>query len=121
MFTFDDHASTVKAIEYVPFLGGMNSNFVATGGGYDDHTVKIWNLSSGTLHSNLDTEGKVSAILFNKSYREMCVAQAGPKNIVRFYDYQQANQFRLISDLEGHTSRILSLTQSPCGQYISKY
>lgn len=48
----------------------------------------------------------------------MAVAQAGPKNIVRFYDYDQSNKFRLISDLEGHTARILSLTQSPCGQYI---
>jgi WD40 repeat protein len=60
MFSFDDHISTVKAVEYIPFLGGLNCNFVATGGGANDHTVKVWNLSTGTIHSSLDTENKVS-------------------------------------------------------------
>jgi len=118
IFTFIDHSAAVKAVEYVPFLGGLNCNMVATGGGTGDNTVKIWNLSNGTLHSSTDTENKVSSILFNKQYREMCVAQAGPQNIVRFYDYNPTDKFRLISDLEGHTARILSLAQSPCGQYI---
>jgi WD40 repeat protein len=59
-FTFDEHQSSVKAIEYVPFLGGPNCNMVATGGGINDHTVKIWNLATGELHSSLNTENKVS-------------------------------------------------------------
>lgn len=56
---FVDHTATVKAVEFVPFLG-MNCNMVATGGGMNDGTVKLWNLTSGQLHSNIDTENQVS-------------------------------------------------------------
>jgi WD40 repeat protein len=59
VYTFDDHNATVKAVEYVPFLSNLNCNMVATGGGGSDHSVKLWNLSTGTLHSSLDTQNKV--------------------------------------------------------------
>lgn len=59
VYTFEEHNATVKAIEYVPFLSGLNCNMVATGGGGGDHSVKIWNLSNGTLHTSLDTQNKV--------------------------------------------------------------
>lgn len=58
LYHFAEHTATVKAIEYVPFLG-LNSNMVATGGGLNDGTVKIWNLSTGLLHLTVETDNQV--------------------------------------------------------------
>lgn len=44
---------------YVPFLGMAGSNMVATGGGTNDYTVRVWNLSTGSTHTTLDTFSQV--------------------------------------------------------------
>uniref|UniRef100_A0A1I7SCR3 WD_REPEATS_REGION domain-containing protein n=1 Tax=Bursaphelenchus xylophilus TaxID=6326 RepID=A0A1I7SCR3_BURXY len=114
--TFVEHTATVKAIEFVPFLG-MNNNMVATGGGLNDGTVKIWNLSTGQLHSSYNTDNQISGILFNKNYKEMCTSHGNPRSFLRFHHYKN-QKFEAVGDIDSHTGRILSLTQSPCGQFV---
>lgn len=86
IFSFNDHLSTVKAIEYVPFLGGVNCNMVATGGGVNDNTVKIWNLSTGTIHSSLDTENKVGfkCDIFREKSTFRFLQSSSTRNIARW-------------------------------------
>lgn len=37
---------------------------VATGGGTNDHTVRIWNLATGALHSTHNTYSQVILVFF---------------------------------------------------------
>ncbi|CAD5209046.1 unnamed protein product [Bursaphelenchus okinawaensis] len=115
-YQFVEHTATVKAIEFVPFLG-MNNNMVATGGGLNDGTVKLWNLTSGQLHTSIQTDNQVSGILFNKNYKEMCTSHGNPRSFLRFHNYKN-QKFETIGDIDSHTGRILTITQSPCGQFV---
>jgi hypothetical protein len=40
-------------------MGFGQANFVATGGGTRDHTVRFWNLLDGRAHYTLDTQSQV--------------------------------------------------------------
>lgn len=122
LWSFSDHCATVKAIEYVPFLGFAGSNMVATGGGTNDHTVRIWNLATGTIHSIHDTFSQVSGILFNKHYREMITGHGNPNPGVRLWHYQvtgsDKQSFLHVADMKGHGGRVLGLCQNPDGSFI---
>ncbi|KAI1728294.1 cell division cycle protein 20 like protein [Ditylenchus destructor] len=118
IWTFSDHTAAVKAIEYVPFLGIAGSNMVATGGGTNDHTVRIWNLSTGAAYSSFDTFSQVTGILFNKTYKEMVTGHGNPNSGVRVWRYNSSKGFEHVADLKSHGGRVLGLCQNPNGEYV---
>uniref|UniRef100_A0A183C8Z9 WD_REPEATS_REGION domain-containing protein n=1 Tax=Globodera pallida TaxID=36090 RepID=A0A183C8Z9_GLOPA len=121
LFKFDDHISTVKAIEYVPTMGLGPANLVATGGGTRDHTIRFWNLTDGNAHFTLDTQSQVSGILFNKPYGEMITGHGAPKAGVRVWHHEpnKIKKFEQTAELnQAQGGRVLALCQSPCGEYV---
>uniref|UniRef100_A0A915DJM7 HMG box domain-containing protein n=1 Tax=Ditylenchus dipsaci TaxID=166011 RepID=A0A915DJM7_9BILA len=113
LWSFNDHTAAVKAVEYVPFLGMAGSNMVATGGGTNDFSVRLWNLSTGTAHSSMDTFSQVTGILFNKSYKEMVTGHGNPNSGVRVWRYNSSKGFEHVADLKSHGGRVLGLCQNP--------
>ncbi|KAI1714223.1 anaphase-promoting complex subunit 4 WD40 domain-containing protein [Ditylenchus destructor] len=118
IWSFNGHSAAVKAIEYVPFLGIAGSNIVATGGGTNDHTVRLWNLTTGTTISTLDTGSQVSAILFSKPYKEMITGHGNPNCGVRVWRYNSSKGFEFIANLKSSDKRILGLCQNPDRSYV---
>uniref|UniRef100_A0A915DXS9 Anaphase-promoting complex subunit 4-like WD40 domain-containing protein n=1 Tax=Ditylenchus dipsaci TaxID=166011 RepID=A0A915DXS9_9BILA len=95
------------------FLGMAGSNMVATGGGTNDFSVRLWNLSTGTAHSSMDTFSQVTGILFNKSYKEMVTGHGNPNSGVRVWRYNSSKGFEHVADLKSHGGRVLGLCQNP--------
>lgn len=120
IFTFNEHVASVKAVEYVPFIG---ANMVATGGGTQDQTIRVWNLSSGTQHSVQNAQSQVTGILFNRHFKEMLVGNGNPNCGVRLWKYEPStangceSSFEHVADLKSAGGRVLGLCQSPCGEY----
>lgn len=54
--TFTDHTASVKALAFDP----NSTEHLASGGGTNDRSIKIWNITSGTLCSSEQTESQVS-------------------------------------------------------------
>lgn len=118
MYSFNDHTAAVKAIAYVPFLG-LGGSMVATGGGTNDHTVRIWNLTSGTCHMTVDTLSQVSGILFNKNYKEMITGHGNPNSGVRVWRHNPIRcTFEHLADLKSHGGRVLGLCHNPDNSYV---
>lgn len=117
LFSLTQHLSTVKAIAQVPFMG---SNVIATGGGTNDHCVRFWDLCNGSLITSHDTGNQISGINFDRYYREMTTSHGQPKSVISTWKYISGaaddSQFIAVNHLE-QTSRVLSMVQSPCGEY----
>jgi len=118
LYSFNEHTAPVKAIEYIPFMG-FGANMVATGGGANDHTVRIWNLSSGTRHSSFDASSQIVSIVCNKTYSEMITGHGNPHPGVRVWRRDPSgNKFEHVADFKEHGGRILGLCQSPNKQCV---
>jgi WD40 repeat protein len=57
LWSLDGHTAAVKAIEYVPFWG-LGSNYLATGGGSGDGTIRVWNLNTGSEVVRMETDSQ---------------------------------------------------------------
>jgi cell division cycle protein 20 (cofactor of APC complex) len=55
------HRSAVKAIAWCPW----QPTLLATGGGFCDKTIKVWNVSNGSLLNSVDTGAQVDKKLIN--------------------------------------------------------
>uniref|UniRef100_A0AC34Q9C7 Uncharacterized protein n=1 Tax=Panagrolaimus sp. JU765 TaxID=591449 RepID=A0AC34Q9C7_9BILA len=99
----------------------MGEKVVATGGGFEDNSVKFWDLSTGELLLNHDTGSQVTDINFDGYYREMTTCHAVPQSMITTWKYSkkgmQDPEFTAVNKLE-QTSRVLYMSQSPCGAYI---
>ncbi|XP_065887277.1 cell division cycle protein 20 homolog isoform X2 [Dysidea avara] len=51
-----EHTSAVKALSWCPW----NSNILASGGGNNDRTIKLWNVLNATCQRTVDVESPVS-------------------------------------------------------------
>ncbi|CAI4222250.1 unnamed protein product [Auanema sp. JU1783] len=110
VYTFDDHIGSVRAVQFCNF----KASILATGGGLTDKTIKIWNIHSGELMHNINTESAVNSIVFNRDYKEMMTAHSsGQLHIWQYPSYANT------CILKGHQpERAVSLVASPCGQYV---
>jgi len=99
---------------------------VATGGGTQDQTIRIWNLSSGTQHSVQNAQSQVTGLLFNRHFKEMMVGNGNPNCGVRLWKYEPSTlargenspSFEHVADLKSAGGRVLGLCQSPCGEFV---
>lgn len=108
--TITSHQSAVKAVSWCPWQSGM----LATAGGTVDRTIRLWNTSGGNLTQlhHLDTGSQVSSIVWNSEYRELVTGHGFSHNQLTVWRYQ-ASGLTKVSDLTGHTSRVLLLATSP--------
>lgn len=58
LWKFHEHTAAVKALAWDPHVPGL----LATGGGTQDKHIRFWNVSNGTMLSELDTGSQVCKI-----------------------------------------------------------
>lgn len=104
----EDHTSAVKALAWCPFQG----NLLATGGGSGDRTIKFWNTHTGACLNSVDTGSQVCSLLWNKNERELLSSHGFTQNQLTLWKYPSMVK---MAELNGHTSRVLYMAQSPDG------
>ncbi|OAY77692.1 Cell division cycle 20.1, cofactor of APC complex [Ananas comosus] len=105
---FEDHMAAVKALAWCPF----QSNLLASGGGVSDQCIKFWNTHTGVCINSIDTGSQVCSLLWNKNERELLSSHGFARNQLTLWQYPS---MRKITELMGHTSRVLFMAQSPDG------
>ncbi|CAL5030236.1 unnamed protein product [Urochloa decumbens] len=103
-----DHLAAVKALAWCPF----QSNLLASGGGGGDRCIKFWNTHTGACLNSVDTGSQVCALLWNKNERELLSSHGFTQNQLTLWKYPSMVK---MAELNGHTSRVLFMAQSPDG------
>eukprot|EP01103_Thecamoeba_quadrilineata_P008976 TRINITY_DN18689_c0_g1_i1.p1 TRINITY_DN18689_c0_g1~~TRINITY_DN18689_c0_g1_i1.p1 ORF type:complete len:501 (+),score=83.71 TRINITY_DN18689_c0_g1_i1:215-1504(+) len=111
VYSFTDHTAAVKALAWCPF----QSNLLVSGGGTADRTLKFWNTSAGSLINSIDTGSQVCAVQWSKHYHELVSSHGYSQNQLCVWDWPTLNR---ITQLSGHTSRVLHLVLSPDGTTV---
>ncbi|XP_058752747.1 cell division cycle 20.1, cofactor of APC complex-like [Vicia villosa] len=105
---FEEHGAAVKALAWCPY----QANLLASGGGDGDQCIKIWNTHTGARLKSVDTGSQVCSLLWNKNERELLSSHGFPQNQLILWKYPSMAK---MAELNGHTSRVLYMTQSPDG------
>jgi len=107
-----NHVAAVKALAFCPW----QSNLLATGGGSADRHIKFWNVSDGSCLNSVDTNSQVTSLIWSPDQKELVSTHGFPNHQVTLWKYPTMTK---ITELTGHTSRILNSTISPDGQHVA--
>ena len=105
------HCAAVKAVAWCPF----QNNLLATGGGAADRSIKFWNTHTGALLNSIDTGSQVCALQWNRHEREILSSHGYSQNQLCLWKYPSMTK---VAEMNGHTSRVLHLAQSPDGMSV---
>ncbi|MGH0161027.1 UNVERIFIED_CONTAM: hypothetical protein FKN15_040360 [Acipenser sinensis] len=108
---FTQHQGAVKALAWCPW----QTNILASGGGTSDRHIRIWNVSSGSCLSSLDTESQVCSLVFAPNYKELVSGHGYAQNQLVLWKYPSMVK---VAELRGHQGRVLNLALSPDGSTI---
>lgn len=110
--TITEHQSAVKAVSWCPW----QRNVLATAGGTVDRTIRIWNTQTCSQITSQDTGSQVSSIVWNSDYKELITGHGFSQNQLTIWKYPNLTK---LSDLTGHSSRVLLLVRSPDGTTVA--
>ncbi|XP_061375329.1 cell division cycle 20.1, cofactor of APC complex-like [Gastrolobium bilobum] len=108
----DEHKDAVKALAWCPF----RENMLASGGGAGDQCIRFWNTNTGACLNSVSTGSQVCALLWNKNERELLSSHGLTRNQLTLWKYPSMVK---MAELNGHTSRVLFMTQSPDGCMVA--
>ncbi|EDV23414.1 uncharacterized protein TRIADDRAFT_58017 [Trichoplax adhaerens] len=112
LHSLTDHQAAVKAVSWCPW----HDNLLATGGGTADRCIKLWNASTGSCLNSIDTASQVCNILWSKEYRELISGHGYSQYQLTIWKYPSMVR---VTDLYGHTDRVLYMTLSPDGSTVA--
>jgi len=105
------HTAAVKALAWCPW----QSNLLATGGGTADRSIVFSNVNTGATVNRIDTKSQVSSLVWNREHKQIISGHGYAENQLSIWNYPTMNK---VTDLNGHTERILNMSASPDGQTI---
>jgi len=108
IFQRNEHQAAVKAIAWCPW----QPRLLASGGGSSDRKIRFWNTQTGACLNSIDTHSQVCAIQWSKHHRELVTSHGFSQNQLIVWKYPSMTK---LTELKGHTSRVLHLAQSPDG------
>lgn len=108
---FSQHNAAVKALGWSPH----QYNILASGGGTADRTIRYWNMHTLTQQDCIDTGSQVCNLMFSKTSNEIVSTHGYSLNQIIVWKYPSLKK---VATLTGHTSRVLYLSMSPCGQNV---
>ena len=97
-----------EAIAWCPW----QPRLLATGGGSSDRKIRFWNTQTGACLNSIETHSQVCAIQWSKHHRELVSSHGFSQNQLIVWKYPSMTK---LTELKGHTSRVLHLAQSPDG------
>ncbi|XP_046650302.1 cell division cycle protein 20 homolog [Daphnia pulicaria] len=103
---FNQHQAAVKGMAWCPW----QNRLLATGGGSNDRSIKLWNMNVGECVDTIDTKSQVSGIFWNTEYQEIISAHGFPNHTLQIWKYPTKAK---VAELTGHDERILHLAMSP--------
>lgn len=108
---FSQHNAAVKALGWSPH----QHNILASGGGTADRTIRYWNMHTLTQTECIDTGSQVCNLMFSRNSNEIVSTHGYSLNQIIVW---KNPSLKKMTTLTGHTSRVLYLSMSPCGQNI---
>lgn len=102
----EEHTATIKALAWSPW----NYDLLASGGGYSDPTIKLWNINERHSINTIHAGSQVTGIHWSPKMKEIVSTHGYQDNAIRLWKYPSFVNFQ---DLYGHTDRILHSTLSP--------
>ena len=108
---FSSHQSAVKAIGWSYHKFGL----LASGGGTQDRTIKLWNTNEMKLIESIDTSSQVCNLTFSKITNEFVTTHGYSENLILVWDFEK---MEVIATLKGHRDRVIYLATSPDGSKI---
>lgn len=103
--------AAVKALAWCPF----QKNLLATGGGTADRHIRFYNSLSGEVVNQIDTNSQVTSLLWSKTEKEIISSHGFSQNQLCVWKYPTMAK---VSELTGHTSRILHTALSADGTTV---
>ncbi|KAJ5067931.1 cell division cycle 20 cdc20 fizzy -related [Anaeramoeba ignava] len=110
-FILREHTAAVKAIDWCPWQRYL----LATGGGTADAKIKFWNTQNGNCLNTIDSGSQVCALKWSTTHREFVSSHGFSQFQLSVWKYPSLTK---ITDLTGHTSRVLQLALSPDGSTV---
>jgi len=111
LYTFTSHKAAVKAITWSPHQRGL----LASGGGTADQCLRFWNTLSGTELQHVDTSSQVCNVHWSRNCDELVSTHGYSLNQIIVWSWPSMRQ---VTQLTGHTMRVLYLAVSPDGTTI---
>lgn len=105
------HKAAVRAIAWSERQYGI----LATGSGTADRCIRLWDINERKMIDIKDTGSQICNITFSKKEDELITTHGFSQNDICIW---KRKGLRKTHSLTGHTSRILHLAMSPCGDYI---
>ncbi|KAL2541875.1 Cell division cycle 20.1 [Abeliophyllum distichum] len=111
VYRLSDHRAAVKALAWCPY----NCDVLASGGGTNDGTLKIWNIQKGACINSIDTKAQICGLQWNKHHKELLSGHGFGSECQNQLCLWRYPSMCKIGESMNHTSRVLHLSQSPDG------
>lgn len=111
IYSLNQHQAAVKALAWCPW----QSHILASGGGTADRSIKFWNCNTGACLNSVDTRSQVCSLLWSTVYKEIVSGHGYAQNQLIIWKYPRMTK---VTELCGHTSRVLHLAMSPDGTTV---
>lgn len=106
----DAHSSAIRALDW----SKSKLNFLGTGGGVQDQTIKIWNCNTMELVQEINAESQICNLRFSKR-NEMVTTHGFTDNLINVWKLEgnAYENITLLDSLNGHKSRVLYMAVGP--------
>ncbi|XP_040953127.1 cell division cycle 20.2, cofactor of APC complex isoform X3 [Gossypium hirsutum] len=109
---FTDHCAAVKALAWCPY----QHNVLASGGGWNDRCIRIWNTQKGICIHSIETKAQIPGLEWNRHHREILSSHGystgEDQNKLCLWKYPSMTK---VGEFGNHEPRIINLCQSPDG------
>ncbi len=105
------HKAAVKALAWSKKQFGI----LATGAGTADRCIRLWSVAKREMINVVDTDSQICSLIFSKNEDEIITTHGFSNNEINIWGTKKLNK---LCTLTGHSSRVLYLSMSPCGNYI---
>lgn len=123
--TYDKHEAAVRAIAWHP----KRRYIIATGGGFKDQEIHIWNSMTGELITKNKTDRQVMELVWSDDGKELVAAygegnlesegeEGYPIDVFSFRTVNDIVSLRRIAQLNQHVKRVLAMCKTPDGRQV---